>query len=106
MPTTKNVSTRTPATGDFYNDANFWQNSGGTTYMVWNWAVIVNGAIGDPSSYTVGNRTYYKGDARIVSKNFYQWGIFIIDDSTVSINTGIPASGTIRLNQFYGAERP
>lgn len=116
VPTTKTVSytAREPASGQ-YSPANggyFWQvtyDSKANRYsyfLAWAGSSVwqsssSNGAI---TSYTLGSITYYKGTLY----NGSNFGIYRTYPSSYqqAINTGIPSSGTISLNQFYGAEKP
>lgn len=64
------------------------------------------------SSLTTGGWTYYKGPTVWQSYIYYDYGDTGYKDygirrqQTVSINTSVPASGTISLSQFYGARNP
>lgn len=114
VPTTKTVSytAREPASGQYADGGYFWQqtyNSKTNIYsyfLTWAGSRVwqsssSNGAI---TSYTLGNITYYKGTFYGV----WTFGIYRTYPSSYqqAINTGIPSSGTISLNQFYGAEKP
>lgn len=110
VPTTKQVSTRTPASGDLYNiSTDVWieqfDSKGGlSTYTIRFGGVVVGNftSAANLTSYTSGSATYYRSTDR--GGGYY--AIYRIAPSTVNINTGIPSSGAISLNQFYGAEKP
>lgn len=108
VPTTKTVTTvtREPTSGEFYNRSNTFFANGGD--VLWFGANVSGGQAFNMTSWTVGNVTYFRGTARESDEYGTYYGIFrtITSSSTVSINTGIPSSGQISLNQFYGAETP
>ena len=81
----------------------------------WNGVTIASGVATSTASITVGAYTYYKGTD--LAYNSYNTGCYCAQQgfyvrrtsggsSSVSINTGIPASGAVSMNQFYGAEKP
>ena len=111
VPTTKTVTTvtREPTSGDFYNVTTaytFYYSSGDISWF--NIDVTGGAAVPNSTSFTVGNITYFRGTARESNEYGTYYGVFrtITSTSTVNINTGIPSSGQISLNQFYGAETP
>ena len=78
-----------------------------TGSIVWNGASIGNAGT-NATSYTAGGYTYQRG-----SLFYTQTGKFTVyyyqvrrRQSSVSINTGIPSSGTISMSQFYGGRDP
>jgi hypothetical protein len=82
----------------------------------WNDSRFVTSVSGLGTSYSYGGYTYYMSSVSWTSQfstscYCYQWYAYGIrrtsgGSSTVSINTGIPSSGQISMNQFYGAEKP
>jgi hypothetical protein len=124
VPSTKTTTTTTrePASGFFYGEQTYgWQIA--STFVgspnVWiRWdGTFVASAIPFPgTSYTIGNTTYYQGPTlesfenknqpHGVTVNIYNIYREVTTTNTVNINTGIPTSGQISLNQFYGAEVP
>lgn len=124
VPTTRTITvqTRDPSSGDYYSSAYLWRHdssgynpgsTAGSTLAFWNSATIVNTS-SNVSSVTSGNTTTYRGSFRSfsydgtygISSNYF--GVYRIttSTSTVSINTGVPSSGTISISQLYGAENP
>lgn len=120
VPSSKTVTTvtRQPASGEFYSMSfpAFAWSDGAYSGIFWNnesLPVNTNGV----SSVTTGGWTYFPGSLRrtdAVGADAYSPGspgysraVFRTQtsSSTTSINQGIPASGTISLSQFYGAER-
>jgi hypothetical protein len=86
-----------------------------TRSLWWNGSNLMSNIADATTSVTIGAYTYYKGtDLAYSTYNTscycYQNGWYVRrtsgGSSTVSINTGIPASGQISMNQFYGAEKP
>ncbi len=70
------------------------------------------------TSYTSGGYTYEKGSLQYAYNaadgmygpyhiyEFFSIRRWYVSTSTVSINTGVPSSGTISLSNLYGAEKP
>lgn len=96
-----------------YKGVWFIRNNG-TSVIWWNDVQLIDGNVGG-SSWTNGAYTYYAGSQS--DSNFsttcycYLWYAYKIrrttgGSETVSINTGIPSGGTIKLSQFYNAEKP
>lgn len=94
-----------------------WDTYGGSypngTYLqIW-WAnvniVFVTNGPGY-TSYTTGGYTYYRGTYRgVISAGYdswWSWEVYRTYTTTTSINTSVPSSGTISMNQFYGAANP
>lgn len=130
VPSTKTVTTntRSPTSGDYYQSCcgtsrKFWYitnmtgstTNGNTQIYAPDFGIsILLGVQNNLTSYTTGNRTYYRGS--FVGSSFdsyYQvweifYGFYWIDTSTstVNINTSVPTSGQISISQFYGAEKP
>jgi hypothetical protein len=136
VPSTKTTTTTTrePASGTSYGDFtfNFQVTSFSTpgnfdNYVMWDGVFIevdppFTFIRGDPlASITVGNTTYYRGTTEKTlvgtaksppeyshgqTVDTYRIHREVIVTATVNINTSIPTSGQISLNQFYGAEVP
>ena len=123
VPASKTVSTvtREPASGGFFTmsfPAYFW-GSGAYSGAAWNNVEVPGAGGGDGTSVTTGGFTYFRGSLRRTDQGIggdaynpgstgYLHDIFRTQttSSTTSINGGIPSSGAISLNQFYGAETP
>ena len=130
VPTTRASTTtlREPASGQYYtlvdngpNNMVWTQIETGPTGVGWNSVNVYadggGGGQGLPAlgtSYTTGGYTYYRGTLmRVEPPSQYFPGSSIygiyrtsIVASSVQINTGVPASGTISISQLYGAENP
>lgn len=117
IPATKTVSSsvREPSSGDYYTPDTtyvwFWFQTGNRN-AYWAGGLQATG-IPQTGSVTVGSITYYSGTLYYDVAGSYgtrnqKRGIYrtYTGSSTVSINTGVPSSGTIRLSNFYGAEKP
>lgn len=118
VPTTRTVTVRDPSSGEYLNRSGplfFWFQSltyGGSPLGAafwWN-SASTNAGGGEPTSFTTGGFTYFRGtfnERRFgdhTIEDFY--GIFRTSSSTVSINTGVPSSGQISISQLFGAENP
>lgn len=132
VPSTKTVTTntRSPTSGSYYQyccatSRRFWYvfNSNGQQFGPGSFQIyapslgvdiVLYNQSSQPSTYTTGNRTYYKGTLQYNyydgAYNEYAWfyDFYWIDTSTstVNINTSVPTSGQISISQFYGAEKP
>ena len=128
VPSTKTTTTitREPSTGELFElfgrgasppNATYWSQGGPDTNVYWDAARdgggnIVSGVklpfVFGSTSVTDGNITYFRGAFQSTISKVSRYAIFreVTTSSTVNINTGIPASGQISLNQFYGAEVP
>lgn len=114
IPATKAVPVYEPTSGDYFSLAVFdpkyyWTYDPTTLSISWASSTIYNGPGGSgTTSYTSGGYTYYRGSYRSYDgyTGTYFYGIYRSYPTSVSINTGIPSSGTISLSQFYGAEKP
>lgn len=120
VPSTKTVVTREPASGFLYGEHTYgWQLPNAfvgtpSIWIRWNGVFVVSSIPSPGSSYTIGNITYYQGPTLEAFSNGNQphgvkvdiYNIYREVTATPSINTGIPTSGQISLNQFYGAEVP
>jgi hypothetical protein len=107
VPSTKNTSS---SSGELYSTSYRWiVPSSLPAQLVWDGSVVANINPG-LTSYTSGNATYTRGSYRGqftdygVNENYY--GITRVLVTVTSINTNIPSSGAISLQQFYGAEKP
>lgn len=130
VPSTKTVSTQTrsPTSGEYYQQCcgtarRVWiienqtgSNTNGNT-LIYAPSLGVDIALGNQNnltSYTTGNRTYYRGSLGYSEyEGYYQvwlkfWSFYWIDTttSTTNINTSVPTSGQISISQLYGAEKP
>jgi hypothetical protein len=127
IPSTKSVTNREPTSGAYYSDSRYaWQQpfvgNGDTgqalaVSIYWNGGQITLNGPANSTSYTSGGYTYYRSSLYTAAYTPPQYGgggnitiyfyyIYRTSTGTVSINTSIPTSGTISLNQFYGAEKP
>lgn len=120
VPIIKTVIVRDPSSG-FYNGLSnataYWSWYAGGNYLNlrFNSTLILNqGGFGSSAatltSYTYGGFTYLRGSVVFDDTGYGGSGSMfysIARESTggVSINTGVPSSGTISLSQFYGAEK-
>jgi hypothetical protein len=108
VPTTRSVTTREPSSGVYYSVSYQWNTSAGTPAFclgfIWNGTTTnVNQNV---SSFSTGGSTYFQGTLQVSGKSVDQYSIFRTTTSTVSINTGVPSSGTISISQLFGAENP
>ena len=124
VPSTRTtyVTTYEPASGftevSLLTPLNGWaqrQDSPYTVRIFWNsdtQVVEFSGAdLGIPSSYTTGGWTYYRDtnatltDIPFAGANYNVWEIRRQQTTStlVNINTSVPTSGQISLNNFYGA---
>ena len=129
VPSTRSTVTREPASGYLLNTGQpgyCWYvtasapnvSSIGSNQVYWGGSGLnyVWAGSGNVASVTVGAYTYYRVDTGgwayqsggHGSPGYYlaYLGIYRTSTSTVSINTGVPSSGTISLSQFYGAANP
>jgi hypothetical protein len=115
VPTTRTVSGREPTSGEYYTFSNpvyfvaYFSAGAGRSEWAWSGAYVYN-AGGNPSTVVSGIYTYYKGSFRgqfnTKAGPELDYGIYRTYSSTTSINTGVPSSGTISLNQLLGAQNP
>jgi hypothetical protein len=90
-----------------FNPVSYVQFVGGTT----GWAFYFNGTyLGNSpgsTSFFTGTVQYTQGTNRDGDLSAIKGRSYTTTPaSTVNINTGVPASGRIRLQDFYGAEKP
>jgi hypothetical protein len=117
VPSLRNVTVFEPAGGgwtyqnppatlwaDLYADdgkgASYWKSQ-----IYWEGPVIHEFVGVAVTTVTVGSFTYYKGPG-VSSGLFDQYQIRRTSPGQISINTGVPSSGPISLNQLLGAENP
>ena len=110
VTTTTTTTTRQPSSGTTYvAGSTYWLTTSGI-YLMWNGTNVVNGGSYTLTSTTAGGWTYYRG--ALVSSNYgisqyrihRQQSTTSTSTTTTNINTGIPSSGTISMNQFYGGQ--
>jgi len=92
-----------PTTGwfnSYYTDKSGTYYSGSAIY--WGGALISSFSGESTTTVTVGSYTYYRGTD--LGSGAFQ--IRRTSTGTTSINTGVPSSGAISLNQLLGAENP
>lgn len=96
----------TTTLGPSYSANNtYWYYVGSTLSLYWSGSSVYQASHStQPTSITTGGYTYTRGSYH--SSNDYGAFYYISRSQTTtsSINTGIPTSGTISLNQFYGAQ--
>lgn len=117
-PTTVSVTNRDPASGFYYSLWSYvWYDSSesGNYYDLY-----FGGRLGvtfsqNVTTYTVGGYTYYRGS--LMGANYYSggyassgftlryYGIARTWVTSTTVNTGVPSSGTIRLSNFFGAQK-
>jgi hypothetical protein len=114
VPSTRATSStvREPSSGTVNGDSSplaaVWNTSSANGGVLIAWpsgTTIVQGATPGITSYTSGGSTYYRGsfhDSDQYAGTFYNLHRVRTVASTTNINTSIPASGTISMNQFYG----
>jgi hypothetical protein len=74
--------------------------------VVWNGSQVANVSAGSTSA-TAGGYTYQRGSLyTTISGKYSSTSYYYVRRGTAatSINTGIPSSGTISMNQFYGGQ--
>lgn len=102
VPSTRAITVREPTSGEYYSANYYWLEYGA---LVWA-AVQITGYTGFSTTYTVGSVTYYRGSLMAPTKYGTFYAVYRIYPSTVSINEGVPSSGTISLSQLFGAQNP
>lgn len=131
IPSSKTVSTlvKEPPDGSAFNgqvpvssDGEWWISSlyKGVWFTFsartiwWNDVQVATGVDASAASITIGEWTYHKSNyvaySQLNSGYVMEYGYAVRrtqgGSSTVSINGGVPSSGTIRFSQLYGAEKP
>jgi hypothetical protein len=132
IPSTKTVSTMVyePPNGNSFLGvtpkltAGYWWIGGlyqavwftfNSKTLWWDGVIIASNIDTGVTSIVIGSYTYYRGGDTAyehfnTSGYYWEYGFYVRrtsgGSSTVSINTGIPSGGTIKLSQFYGAEQP
>ena len=116
VTTTTTTTTRSPGSGSNYS---VWNGSSGyewrvigtsSTQIYWGSSTITTGASSSATSYTSGGWTYYRSTFVVQNYSIYRYRIYrqqtttSTSTTTTNINTGIPSSGTISMNQFYGGQ--
>lgn len=106
-------ATRTTTTtlGPYYPDGTYdWQRKNtGAVAVYWAAAVVASGAYGDVTSISAGGFLYLRGafvTGTGSNLNPYRYYVSQQSSTTISINTGVPSSGTISISQLYGAQNP
>jgi hypothetical protein len=124
VPTTRSTTTREPTSGDYYARTGtqyYWvvntsgyapSSTSGSHFLIYANAQIIFNIVGNFTTFTTGGWTYVMGTLReFIYDSSYNLsvnyrGVYRQQTTTVSINTGVPSSGTISLNQLLGAENP
>jgi hypothetical protein len=120
VPSTRTVTVRDPSSGEYYNlGSTYWyqlrtSDGGPITANVYWFGTLIGSLDGEPTSFTSGGFTYFRGSfrQRFTTDLFYSflfedyYGVFRTSTSTASINTGVPSSGQISISQLFGAENP
>jgi hypothetical protein len=106
VPTT---GTTTVSEGPLFqqNVYEWMQSSGSFLYIYWAGNLVYSTAsYSGATSIAVGSTTYFRG--AFVSSFFGSNRYYVSRQypSTISINTGVPGSGTISLSQLLGARNP
>lgn len=114
VTTTTTTTTRQPSSGSNYT---VWGGSTGyewrvigtsSTQIYWGSSTITTSASATATSHTSGGWTYYRSTFVVQNYSIYRYRIYrqqtttSSSTTTTNINTGIPSSGTISMNQFYG----
>lgn len=116
VPSSKSITvTEGPFVSDNSPGGPYGVFEGGNQYARWN-SVTVSTSYNIVNSWTNGIYTYYKGALNYSyytaggygSSGYwtYWYAISRTYASTTTINAGIPTSGTLSMNQFYGGEKP
>ena len=110
VPTTRTISTREPASGEAFSfspPTRYWYIGGTSAYMIFEpfqGFVMVGNSF--TTSYSSGGATYFRGSSGSCFCGAIYYGLYRTATSSTSINTGVPSSGAISLNQLLGAENP
>lgn len=109
VPTTRTSGTvREPTSGGYNNASYYWLtgSSQPTQCAGIQWAGTSISSGGTFTSYTSGIYTYYQGGLYSSGKAVDSYYVYRTYPNTVSINTGVPSSGTISIANLYGAANP
>jgi hypothetical protein len=116
VPTTASGTTREPATGQYFDYVSAtptgWSviiASNGVIYVWFGNYPAPNAADGSTSVTSTDGWTYFRGSLVQTTGGKFasnDYGIFRTQTATVSINTGVPSSGTISIANLYGARNP
>lgn len=117
VPATANVTTQTrqPTTGEHYSPNNYvWDQVVNNNTVTIRWLnVQIYNAVTTATVITVGGNTYYRGNLYDQTNDEYggisrRYGLYRIATTTTSqsVNQDVPASGLIKLSDFYGAYKP
>jgi len=105
VPSTKSSTT---VEGPFFvfNTArnDYWYSTGGGFNAQWNGTRYAVGV--GSTSFSAGGWTYYRTTFQFTDYGVGYYSIRREQGSTVSINGGVPTSGTISISNLYGAEKP
>ena len=103
------TTTRVPTSGDansFGGTTKWFVNPNGTYNAFWSGSSVTGARAGNtsvPTSVTIGPITYYRGSYESWNQyTGYRYGLYRVITATVNRNTGVPSSGAISLNNFYG----
>jgi len=112
VPSTKIViQNREPASGDYYTLNVTWiyhnEGTNGAYYFFWNGTLVAQGTSASAPSYVdAGGYRYYRGGQRANNVEGYQdwYGIYREERSEQTINTNVPTSGSIAMDDFYSGQ--
>ena len=103
------TTTRVPTAGDAiggFGTTKWFVQPNGTYNAFWSGSSVTGVRAGNnsgPTSVAIGNITYYRGSYEGFNQYLgYRYGIYRVVTATVNRNTGVPSSGAISLNNFYG----
>lgn len=107
--TTTTTTTNQPSSGFLHTvPSTRWFTVGGVANIYWNSSSALVTAAATATSVTSGGWTYYRGTLMVTQYTLASFSIrrqqttTSSSTTTTNINTGIPSSGTISMNQFYG----
>jgi hypothetical protein len=108
VPTTRTVVN---SEGPYYVGGEYlWRVSGSNVTIFWAAALITEGGYGAATtSISYGGYLYVRGAYVSGSGTFFNPLNYYVSrqtSSTVTINTGVPSSGTLYISQLYGAANP
>jgi hypothetical protein len=116
VPTTGTTTVREPTSGQYWTGLTgppdyFWRvfiGAGEPAGLV-TWSTIVGTPNSSVTSFTSGIYTYFRGTLTFQDTGkipYDDYGIYRTSSTTTSINTGVPSSGTISIQNLYGAQNP